>query len=736
MNLVLRCIDFLRDCNARLRTGGQLGSAAALLGELRTLEERDHSGATPAPTRAVESPQLEVVAPMTGTELASAVTSPDSDTGLRLTITFEPGLPLADLKARLIASRLAEFGQIRSTRPSENELETVDRLSQFELVIDSSRSREELRAAADVDGVSSIEFSQFPGRAAAGEAAAVPPSAEDELSRPSLQQLSASPDAEEPVPEISPVTVPAANAELPATSPSESQLTDGARTVTAATTPIAITLEQATLEESTQEETKQEETAPKDKVAETMRVDIGRLDNLMNLAGQLVINRARFVQVAEQLRPMVRKTNDVSRVRDFGENVRRTVEQLQGRNGIQGDWAARIRELEEGLELLERQLQLWDTNRRCIAQVNEAVDQLTRVSDSLQRGVMETRMVPVAPLFNRFKRVVRDLAMERGKTVHLKLHGEKTELDKRMIDELADPLMHLVRNCVDHGLEKPDIRAKRGKPAAGTISLEARHSGNNIHIQVRDDGSGINIDAIKRRLMEQRILSQEALEGLSDAQVVEYIWHPGLSTAAVVTDISGRGVGMDVVKTRISSLNGTVEVESVPEQGTTFTIRLPLTLAIINSLLVRIHNVIFSLPIDDVREIVSVRPRDIVTIQGKQTFDVRGQFIPLMRIDDIFTWHELEQAQAIPEGKAVDGKNDDRIDVVVLQAGSRTLGLRVAELLGSQDIVIKSLAENLIPIRGLSGASILGDGTVCLMLDVGAVLDMVFAYQEMATWKK
>jgi two-component system chemotaxis sensor kinase CheA len=286
--------------------------------------------------------------------------------------------------------------------------------------------------------------------------------------------------------------------------------------------------------------------------------------------------------------------------------------------------------------------------------------------------------------------------------------------------------MHLVRNCVDHGLERPDVRAGSGKPEVGTITLAASHSGNNIHIEVRDDGGGINIEKIKHRLVEQRVLTTEALDELSDAQIADFIWHPGLSTAAEITDVSGRGVGMDVVKSRISSLNGSIELQTVPEQGTTFTIRLPLTLAIINSLLVRVHSVIFSIPIDDVREIVSVHPRDIVTVHGKQTIDIRGEFIPLVQIDDVFTWREIDHQNPPGNTEQRSTADNEPIEVVVLHVGNKTLGLRVAELLGSQDIVIKSLTENLVHIRGLSGASILGDGTVCLMLDVGAVLDMVF----------
>jgi two-component system chemotaxis sensor kinase CheA len=293
-------------------------------------------------------------------------------------------------------------------------------------------------------------------------------------------------------------------------------------------------------------------------------------------------------------------------------------------------------------------------------------------------------MVPVAPLFNRFKRVVRDLSTARGKKVNLRIRGEKTELDKRMIDELGDPLVHLVRNSIDHGLESPDVRLARGKPEAGTILLEASHSGNSVFIHVRDDGGGIDVARIKDRLVAREILTAVEVERLSDAEAVDYIWHPGFSTAQEVTNVSGRGVGMDAVKARIADLNGTIDVDSAPQEGTTFTIRLPLTLAIINSLLIRIRDVIFSMPIEDVREIVSQEAADA-------------------------------------------SSNGDAIHAVILQTGDRVMGLRVDELLGSQDIVIKSLSENFIQIRGLSGASILGDGTVCLMLDVGRIIDMVFA---------
>jgi len=455
------------------------------------------------------------------------------------------------------------------------------------------------------------------------------------------------------------------------------------------------------------------------KVAETMRVDIDRLDNLMNLAGELVVNRARFVQVAGQVTPAFRKRNIVNRARDFSESIRKTIAHLQSTGNGNGQWSARIDELKAGLDFMEEQSEMWDNGRQCFAQIGEAIDQLTRVSDSLQRAVLDTRMVPVAPLFNRFKRVVRDLSSERGKRVNLEIRGEKTELDKRMIDELGDPLVHLVRNSIDHGLEPPQERQAAGKPETGTILLEASHSGNNIFIQVGDDGRGIDAGRIRQRLIDREILGATAATELTEEQALDYIWHAGFSTASEVTDISGRGVGMDAVRQRTTDLNGTIDVESTPGAGTTFTIRLPLTLAIINSLLIRVRGITFSMPIEDVREIVSVPPGDIVTVRGRQTVDIRGQFIPLVGIDDMFDWNDLARngdagTTAVGEGAAA----------VILHAGGKTMGLRVDELLGSQDIVIKSLADHFVQIRGLSGASILGDGTVCLMLDVARAIDL------------
>jgi two-component system chemotaxis sensor kinase CheA len=710
MNLVLRCIDFLRECMQRLGAGRVLGSAAELLEELTGYPHKPEAASPPAaerpaaPEPAAPEPSAPTPAAAPEGAVAGVTEDPIEDTErYQLTIRFEEGLLLADLKARLIIARLTELGEIVSTHPSAVELETIESLSEFEVVVTSEHDEGEIREAVSLDGVHAVEIH----------------GAADKLSVPAVEAHEPAPEPQpepEPEPELRPEPEPEPEPVLsePEASPEPEPEPHSVEPSAPAPAPVADAAPETPQPAAA--------TSGKARLAETMRVDIDRLDSLMNLAGELVVNRARFVQVAGQMAPAFGQRSMTSRARDFAENLRRTVAHLEGMVGSNGELARDIEELKAGLRLVEEQSGMWDSGRRGFAQINEAIDQLSRISTSLQQGVLDTRMVAVAPLFNRFKRVVRDLSAERGKKVTLQIHGENTELDKRMIDELGDPLVHLVRNSIDHGLEPPDVRLARGKPEAGTIFLEASHSGNNVFIRVRDDGGGIDVARIKQRLVARQILTEAEAEGLTNEQAIEFIWHPGFSTAQEVTDVSGRGVGMDAVRARITDLSGWIDVDSTPEQGTVFTIRLPLTLAIINSLLIRIRDVIFSMPIEDVREIVAVPPKDIVTVHGRQTIDVRGEFLPLISIDDVFDWNQLGSGAGAPEAA-----NGSDVHAVILQTGDRVMGLRVDELLGSQDIVIKSLSENFVPIRGLSGASILGDGTVCLMLDVGTLIDMVFA---------
>ncbi len=736
-NLVLRCIDFLREFTNRLRSGQPPNSASELIAELHAREQSETTesqGTEPKPEPGDTAKDEE-----RDSEAQESTSEELSATGSQvvLRIRFEPGLQLVDLKAQLIVSRLSNLGEIQSTHPPMEDLENVPELTQFEVVLDTTHSIEDIRATADVDGVQSVTVEAESSRVSIDNATET----FDKDAKPADQESEDTPAPELEESQARQVTVD--EEELV-----ESRAADSSKVVangspeSASPAPLFQNGSEAsqenksaqpmnTVSDASREEAGDVGTASfpaeekaKTKAAETLRVDIDRLDNLMNLAGELVVNRARFVQVSSQLSPDLRKSSVVNRLRDLGDNLRQTIDSLQHLSDLDGDWLTRIQELESGVELLQEQAEVMENSRRCFGQITEAIDQLTRVSDKLQRGVLETRMVPVGPLFNRFKRVVRDLAVERGKKVNLELRGEKTELDKRMIDELGDPLVHLVRNSIDHGLEPPEVRRQYDKPEVGTIFLEASHSGHNVFMRVQDDGAGINVDKIRAKATERGLLTPG--EELSDEEIIDYIWHPGFSTAETITDLSGRGVGMDVVKTRIHALNGTIDVESIPHQGTTFTIRLPLTLAIINSLLVRTRDVIFSIPISDVREIVAINRSEIVSIHGRETFEVRGEFIPLVSIDDVFEWHDVpyDYGNGQFKSEAKDPTSRDSVHVVILQTVGKSIGLRVDELLGGQEIVIKSLSENFVSIRGLSGASILGNGTVCLMLDAAAVIDL------------
>ncbi|MHC5026194.1 MAG: chemotaxis protein CheA [Planctomycetota bacterium] len=714
MNLVLRCIDFLRECIRRLRAGRPLERASDLLRELSERTDAAGAEARPSTPPAAESPgadapEDQVAVENVAVEKVPVEAVPAEGGGHHLAIRFEPGLPLADLKARLILARLSNIGDLVRHQPTIDEIERVESIEMLEIVLVTEHGLDAVRAAADVDGVSSIEVVGEPR--ADGEEAA--PEVPDEAAPAGL------PHAERvPVIEVIPRDQPRRSSDEPAAD-TDTDTDPDPDTETDADDHSTLEAPASASAPVPEAEPPRAETpvAPESRVrqVETMRVDIERLDGLMNLAGELVVNRARFVQVSGQVAPVFGRRNVASRTRDFGETLRRTIEHL--RSASTGEWTTDIEELTSGLELLEEQAEVWDKGRRGFIQIGEAIDQLTRIAESLQQSVLDTRMVPVAPLFTRFKRVVRDLARERGKKVDLRIRGEKTELDKRMIDELGDPLVHLVRNSLDHGLEAPDVRQARGKPETGTITLEASHSGNTIFIRVRDDGGGIDPAKIRAKIVERGLLTASAANELPDGKALEYIWNPGFSTASQLTDISGRGVGMDAVRTRITDLNGQIDVDSIPGEGTTFTIRLPLTLAIINSLLIRARGVTFSIPIDDVREIVAVQPTDVITVHGKQTIDVRGEFVPLVGMDEVFDWNDLDGAE---DGECGNGD----VHAVILQSGRMTMGLRADALIGSQDIVIKSLSENFVHIRGLSGASILGDGGVCLMLDVATIMDL------------
>jgi len=389
---------------------------------------------------------------------------------------------------------------------------------------------------------------------------------------------------------------------------------------------------------------------------QTIRVDVKRLDQLMNLIGELVLAKNRLIKIY----------NDVE-------------------------------ERYEGEKFLE--------------ELNQVVSSISIVTTDLQIAVMKTRMLPIGKVFNKFPRLVRDLSRELGKKVKLIIEGEDTELDKSIIEEIGDPLVHMIRNAVDHGIEPPEERIKKGKPEEGTIWLRAYNEGNMIVIEIKDDGKGMDANILKQKAIEKGIITPQEAENMSDKEAFMLIFKPGFSTAEKVTNVSGRGVGMDVVKTNIEKLNGIIEIDSVPGKGTTIKLKIPLTLAIIQALLVASQEDLFAVPLSNVIETVRIVEEDIYTIEGKSVLKLRDEVLPLVNMADIFEIEKILEPEKY-------------LYVVILGLGATKIGLIVDRFIGQEEIVIKSLGEFLKGLPGIAGATIRGDGRVTLIVDVASLMKL------------
>jgi len=325
---------------------------------------------------------------------------------------------------------------------------------------------------------------------------------------------------------------------------------------------------------------------------------------------------------------------------------------------------------------------------------------------------MKTRMSPIDQLFNRIPRMVRDLSNTLGKEVNLVMEGQETELDRTVIEEIGDSLIHLIRNALDHGIEKAEVRRQKNKPEKGTLRIAASHQANQVVLTIEDDGAGIDPEQVKQSAIQKELITPQEAEGMTERELIDLIFHPGFSTAKTVSDISGRGVGMDIVRSQIEKLNGLIEVETRPGEGTTFTIKLPLTLAIVTGLLVKLNGRTFALPMSSVVEIVRIRVGEINTVKEQAVAVIRDKAIPLIWLHDHF-------------GIERQGRKHKNVFIVVVGVAERRLGLVVDELIGNQEIVVKSIGSYIGKIDGISGATILGDGSVSLILDVIGIAKMV-----------
>ncbi len=400
----------------------------------------------------------------------------------------------------------------------------------------------------------------------------------------------------------------------------------------------------------------EENKAPSIGVEQTVRVDVRRLDHLMNLIGELVLGKNRLIR-------------------------------------IYGD----VEERYDGEKFLE--------------ELNQVVSSISAVTTDLQLAVMKTRMQPVGKVFNKFPRMVRDLSRELGKSIELIIEGEETELDKSIVEEIGDPLIHIIRNSCDHGIEPLEERRRLNKPETGKVQLSAYNEGNHIVIKISDDGKGLDPVMLKEKAVEKGVISERDAEGMSDREAFNLIFKPGFSTAKVVSNVSGRGVGMDVVKTNIEKLNGIIEIDSEVGVGTTQKLKIPLTLAIIQALLVGVQEEYYAIPLSSVLETVRISQDEIYTVDGKSVLRLRDEVLSLVRLSDIF------KVDAILES------NSD-VYVVIIGLADQKIGVIVDYLIGQEEVVIKSLGYYLKNTRGIAGATVRGDGKITLIVDVGAMMDM------------
>ena len=439
---------------------------------------------------------------------------------------------------------------------------------------------------------------------------------------------------------------------------------------------------------------------------QTLRVDADRVDHLLNLVGELVINRARLDQIGQQIRQIYEalRTGDMSLTHPFA---------IEQKSQIR-----RFKKLKEHFD--------------------EITQELSRISNQMQEGTMRIRMVPIGQVVNRFPRMVRDLSRESGKEVDISIQGAETELDKSVIDLIGEPLIHIIRNAIDHGIEGPEERSQQGKMRQGLISISAYHEGNQVIIEIADDGRGIDAQLVKEKALEQQIISPQEANTLQSKELSYLIFHSGFSTVESVSSLSGRGVGLNVVKRYLEKINGAVELQSQPGKGCRFIIRLPLTLAIIPALMVKVKTEIFAIPLISVEEAIRITPSDIKTIESHKVIHLRERMVPIFDLAELFGsalfevrkrihseesefFHELEQEE---------DEGEEKFYGVIISDGFQEIGLIVDRFLGENDIVIKSLDDELLNVEGISGASIRGDGEISLVIDPVSLCTLAVSHMQ------
>ena len=588
MNLLFKGLDTLQEMADTIRGGGNDAhiDVSDMVSQLRNEAPAPAAAQAPAQAAAQEAP-------------AGGVSSQDAEWAKKANeegsnaysvhVTLSQSCLLKAARAYMVVNRLEEMGEIYRAEPSTEALEKEEFDFDFTIYVATPASPEEVKTTIEKIGdVATAEVVEVKA---------------DEVQAAPAPAVAPAPAAEAPAQAAAPA--PAAEAPKPAAPAKKDSAKKGTQTV---------------------------------------RVDIGRLDKLMNLVGELVISRARIERLVQE---------------------------------------ARLR------------------------QFDETLSQLGRISGDIQELVTKLRMVPVSFTFDRFPRLIRDLCKQLNKNVELVLEGEDTELDRTVIDEIGDPMVHLIRNSMDHGIEHPEERKALGKPEKGILKIAAYQEGSGVVIEVSDDGAGIDPEKVKKKAIERGIIDAERAAIMSDDEATQIVLLPGFSMAKQITDLSGRGVGMDAVKTKVEQLGGQFDLVSKKNEGTHVFIRLPLTLAIVLSLLIKVGEETYAISLENVEETIMVRKEDIKTVHGEPTTLLRGEVLSLNVLGNILGTEDLEQDR-------------DEYPVVVVKIGKNKIGFIVSQLIGQQEIVIKSLGKFLAKIDGITGGTILGDGNVALILDVAS----------------
>ncbi len=597
MNRLFQGLDTLQEMADAIRGGGNDAhiDVSEMVHDLRN-ESPSPAAATPAQSAPAESSGGNMVSSQ-DSEWAKKANAEGSN-AFNVHVTLSQSCLLKAARAYMVVNRLEEMGEIFRAEPPTDALEKEEFEFDFNVYVATPAPAEEVKAA--IEKIGDVE------KADVTEVKAGESSSPAQAAAPAQAPVQAAAPTPTPAPAAAPAPAPAPAAQAPAKAPAKK---DSAK-----------------------------------KGSQTVRVDIGRLDKLMNLVGELVISRARIERLVQE---------------------------------------ARLR------------------------QFDDTLSQLGRISGDIQELVTKLRMVPVSFTFDRFPRLIRDLCKTLNKNVELVLEGEDTELDRTVIDEIGDPMVHLIRNSMDHGIEHPDERKALGKPEKGTLKIAAYQEGSGVVIEVSDDGAGIDPEKVKQKAIERGVISEDRAAIMSDEEAQQLVLLPGFSMAKQITDLSGRGVGMDAVKTKVEALGGQFDLASKKNEGTHVYIRLPLTLAIVLSLLIKVGKETYAISLENVEETIMVRRDDIKTVHGEPTTLLRGEVLSLNILGDILGSEGVEHDR-------------NEYPVVVVKIGKNKIGFIVSELIGQQEIVIKSLGRFLSKIDGITGGTILGDGNVALILDVAS----------------